>query len=90
MKRLMPIFLITSIKLKTKAKSGSSGNLFSNTIKKTAIIVLLHLKFLLQEYKRGKMNLIYDIETVTKMNASSSSRDILIITRALLRLLLSL
>jgi hypothetical protein len=64
-KKLMPIFLITSIKLKKKEKPGSSGTLFLNTMKKkTAIIALLHLKFPLQEYKRGKVNLIYDIMSV--------------------------
>jgi len=33
--------------------------------KKTAIIALLHLKFPLQEYKKEKGNLIYDIMSAT-------------------------
>ncbi|MDQ1276517.1 MAG: hypothetical protein QG610_2095 [Euryarchaeota archaeon] len=61
----MPIFLTTSVKLQKKEKPGGSGNLFLNKMKKmTAIIALLHLKFPLQEYKRGKVNLIYDIMSV--------------------------
>ena len=56
------IFLTTFMKWRKGEKQRNSGNHSSLMMrKKTVIIALLHLKYHLQESKKGKLNRIYDI-----------------------------